>query len=96
MKIIYRIHAVERMFERGIAPSQVRAVIESGAALENYPDDAAYPARLLLGGAGKRALHVVEAYDDHSGESIIITAYRPDRRRWSADLRRRRDDLPDV
>lgn len=96
MKINYRIHAVERMFERGISARDIRAALEAGETIESYEDEAAYPARLVLVLRGKRALHVVAADNVAGDETIVITAYRPERRRWSDDFKRRRDDLPDV
>lgn len=96
MKINYRIHAVERMFERGISVQEIRAALEFGEIIESYVDEAAYPARLVLAGKGKRRLHVVAADNVAGDESIVITAYRPERERWSDDFKRRRDDLPDM
>ncbi|HEY3311193.1 MAG TPA: DUF4258 domain-containing protein [Anaerolineales bacterium] len=96
MKIIYRLHAVERLYERGIQPEEVRAALESGEAIEKYPDDGAYPARLVLGGKGKRAVHVVAADNLQDDELIVVTGYRPGRGRWSDDLKRRRDEVLDV
>ena len=61
MKIIFRVHAIERMFERGIGIKEVRAALETGDNIENYPDEAAYPARLVLVRRGRRPLHVVAA-----------------------------------
>ncbi len=96
MKIIYRIHAIERMFERGIGIKEVRSALETGDAIENYPDDAEYPARLVLANKGRRPLHVVAADIQSSGDLIVITIYRPDPKRWTDDFRRRRDEVLDV
>ena len=96
MKIIYRIHAIERMFERGIGVKEIRAALETGEAIENYPDDAAYPGRLILAQRGKRPLHVVAADNTAGDEVIVITGYRPDRSRWTEDFKRRRDEVLDV
>ena len=49
---------------------------------EDYPDDAPYPSRLLLGYAGTRPLHVVAADHATGGEQIIITVYEPDPAQW--------------
>ena len=96
MKIIYRIHAIERMFERGIGVKDVRFAMEIGVNIENYADDAAYPGRLILAWRGKRPLHVVAADNLAGDEIIVITGYRPDRSRWTDDFKRRRDEVPDV
>jgi len=96
MKALFRMHAVERMFERGIEIKDVQTALTSGEEIEHYRDDAAYPGRLLLWKAGKRTLHVVVADDLEAERVIVVTCYRPDRRRWTDDFRRRRDEVPDV
>lgn len=37
MKVTYRVHAVRRMFERGISEAQVRQVLEGGEEITAYP-----------------------------------------------------------
>jgi hypothetical protein len=96
MKILYRIHAIERMFERGIGIKEVRAAMETGENIENYTDATEYPARLVLSRKGRRALHVVAADNVIDDEVIVITSYRPDPARWTEDFRRRRDEVLDV
>ena len=96
MKIIFRIHAIERMFERGIGVKDIRAALENGETIENYADEAAYPGRLILTQRGKRALHVVAADHQAVDEVIVITGYRPDRTRWTDDFRQRRDEVSGV
>jgi len=44
-KITYRIHAVQRMFERKISAEEVRYVLETGAVIEDYAEDSPYRAR---------------------------------------------------
>jgi hypothetical protein len=61
MKVIYRVHAVRRMFERGIAEADVQSVLSEGEEIAGYPDDLPYPSRLLFGWRGDRPLHVVVA-----------------------------------
>jgi len=43
--VIFRIHAVQRMFERNISAEDVRKVLSVGAVIEEYPDDTPYPSR---------------------------------------------------
>src|SRR5206468_11275700 len=63
-RLIFRYHAVQRMFQRGISLRDVRAALETGETIETYSDDAPYPSRLVLGWVGgTRALHVVVADD---------------------------------
>ena len=89
VKIIYRVHALQRMFQRGISPDEVRGVVETGDTVEDYPNDRPYPSRLLVGWSGTRPLHVVVAYNASDDEAIVITAYEPDPGRWAADFKRR-------
>ena len=89
MNIIYRTHALVRMFQRRIRVEDVRGVLVNGETIEDYPDDVPYPSRLILGWRGGRPLHVVAAYNDADGETIVITVYDPDSALWSEDYRRR-------
>ena len=36
IKILYRIHAVQRMFEREISPTKVRRALEAEDVIEDY------------------------------------------------------------
>ena len=89
MNIIYRTHALVRMFQRKIRVEDVRGVLVNGETIEDYPDGIPYPSRLILGWRDKRPLHVVAAYNDADGETIVITVYDPDPALWSEDFRRR-------
>ncbi len=88
--VIFRVHAVQRMFERGISREDVRDVLASGEIIEDYPDDNPYPSRLLLGYRGSRPLHVVAADNPSEPETIVITVYEPDPARWDATFRQRK------
>ncbi|MBI2900308.1 MAG: DUF4258 domain-containing protein [Planctomycetes bacterium] len=90
MKIVFRIHALQRMALRRISAEEIRTVISTGETIEDYPDDRPYPSRLLLGFVAGRALHVVTAYNAVADETIVITAYDPDPQHWEPDFRRRR------
>jgi len=89
-KLLFRAHALQRMFERGIRIEDVRAVVTSGETIKAYPDDAPYPSRLLLGWHEGRPIHVVVADNVADGETIVITAYEPDSTQWESGFRRRR------
>ncbi len=47
--LVFRIHAIKRMFQRRISKEDVQEVLETGETIETYPDDEPYPSRLLLG-----------------------------------------------
>jgi len=48
-KLIFRVHALRRMFEPGIAVDEVRAALDTGETIEQYLEDTPYPSRLVLG-----------------------------------------------
>jgi hypothetical protein len=88
VRLIYRVHAVLRMAERGIREEDVACVISEGKEIENYPDDRPYPSRLLLGWVGGRPIHVVIAAASH--DIIVITVYEPDPKLWEPGFERRK------
>jgi len=72
-----------------ITTGDVRDVIANGVMIEDYPEDVRGHSCLILG-ADKDGgpIHVVCApKDDYLA---IITAYRPDKRKWYDDYSRRR------
>ena len=83
--IVFSQHCLKRIIERGIGIEQVKQAILCGEVIEDYPDDYPYPSCLILG----NGLHVVVGLGD--GQLWMITAYRPDRDKWSADLKTRRE-----
>ncbi|MEY4730642.1 MAG: hypothetical protein RL020_1800 [Pseudomonadota bacterium] len=90
MTVIYRVHAVRRMFERSISEADVNKVLAEGDEIVSYPNDAPYPSRLLLGWRGVQPLHVVAAYNALDDEQIVITVYEPDPTLWEEGFRRKR------
>ena len=89
-EIKFRLHAVQRMFERHITDEDVKYVVESGEVIQEYADDRPYPSRLVLGWIGTRPLHVVVADNHADSETIVITVYEPDPRMWEVDFRSKR------
>jgi hypothetical protein len=90
MKVTYRIHALRRMFERGITEADARSVLDGGEVIAIYPDDRPYPSRLLLGWWNNRPLHVVAAYNAREEKQIVITVYEPDPALWRDGFTRRK------
>lgn len=88
LNYIYRIHAIERMFEREISEENVEKVISIGDIIETYPNDQPYISYLVLGFLSARAIHVVYAKDEDSN-IIVITVYEPNLQKWSKGFRRR-------
>jgi len=89
-RIIYRVHAVERMFEWKVSTGDIRHVLEFGEVIESYPTDKPFPSRLVFSRVGPRPLHIVAADNHSNDETYIITVYEPDPMRWDRDFRRRR------
>lgn len=89
LRLVFRVHAIQRMFQRTISEDEVRQVVDAGETIETYPDDKPFPSRLMLGWKGARPLHVVVADNSAAQESIIITVYQPDFTEWEADFKKR-------
>ena len=89
-RIIFRIHAIERMFERRVSVENVRQVLQRGETIEDYSDEMPFPSRLISGKRGNRPLHVVVAENITEGEMLIITAYEPDPSQWKSNSRERK------
>ena len=89
-RLIFRVHAVRRMAQRGITTAEVRQVLSTGMVIENYLNDTPYPSYLMLGIVSGRPLHVVAADNASDQEMIVITTYEPDPIQWTPDFMRRR------
>lgn len=90
MTFIYRGHAIQRMFERDIFEIDIENTVKNGEIIEEYLDDKPYPSYLALW-FNKKPLHVVFAKNYEDNEIIIITAYYPDKDKWSDDYKKRID-----
>ena len=88
-KLVFRLHALQRMFQRDISNDDVKRTIESGEVIENYPNDEPYPSRLTLGFVDDRPIHVVFAENSEENEIIVITVYEPNPTKWEQDFKRR-------
>ena len=81
-------HAAERFRQRGIKAKDIRIAINNGEIIEQYPDDSPFPSCLIVGYDGKgECIHV--CMSDEGSCARIITAYHPDTKLWSKDLKRR-------
>ena len=89
-KIMFRVHAVQRMFERSVTVKKVREALETGEVIEDYSSEMPEPCRLLLGFQGKRPFHVVTSENPAANELTVITVYLPDPNKWKKDFRSRR------
>ena len=85
-----RHHAAQRMLERSISVADVLVALNSGATIEDYPEDTPFPSRLTLGWVGERPVHVVWATEASTDRIVIITVYEPDPEEWDNTFGRRR------
>jgi hypothetical protein len=46
-RLIFRVHAIQRMFQRRISEEEVKQVVATGEAIETYPTDKPFPSRLI-------------------------------------------------
>lgn len=89
-KVLFRVHAVQRMFERNVSAKKVSQALQSGETIEDYTAEMPEPSRLILGFQGKRPFHVVTSENPETNEITIITAYIPDPDKWNKDFKSRR------
>jgi len=90
LDFIYRVHAIERMFQRDISEEAVENAVKNGKIVEEYLDDKPYPSFLVLNFENDDAtspIHVVFA--KNKDEIIIITAYRPEKSKWTNNYQTR-------
>lgn len=88
-RLLFSRHAITRMFERDLATSDVRAVIETGEVIREYPDDKPFPSSLILGYKDAKPVHAVVAHDPADVTRYVITVYVPDPILWTPDFRLR-------
>ena len=89
-KLSFRVHAIQRMFERNISVKNVSMALHSGETIEDYSSEMPEPSRLILGFQGKRPFHIVTSENPAVNEITIITAYIPDPNKWTKDFKSRR------
>ena len=90
-RLLFLPHAVNQMIrpERMITSAEIRAVIEKGEIVENYPEDQRGHSCLLLGfGTEGRPIHVV--CSPKNEYLAIITAYLPATEEWNDNFRERK------
>ncbi len=89
MVFIYRVHALERMFQRSITEEEVEQVVLEGQIIESYEDDQPYPSYFILNFVSNKAIHVVFAKNEDSN-IIVITVYEPSSHKWEDDMKTRK------
>ena len=83
-------HAAMRCRQRGIRIKEIRYAINNGEIIEQYPEDYPFPSCLILGKTSDgKLIHVVMS--DEGKMSRIITAYYPEKEKWNADFKIRKE-----
>lgn len=88
--IVFRVHAVQRMFERKVSVRNVFQALHSGEIIEDYSAEMPEPGRLILGFQGKRPFHVVASENLETNEITVITVYIPNADKWNKDFKSRK------
>ena len=88
--IFFRVHAIQRMFERRISEKSVLKALESGEMIEDYSFEMEMPSRLILAFQGKRPFHAVISQNQERNEITVITVYNPNPDKWTKDFKSRR------
>ena len=80
----------EKLRRRRISVEAIEKAIQTGAIVEDYPNDPRGPSCLILGIAHQgRPMHVV-CGTTSSDEILIVTAYEPSIEEWEQDWRTRK------
>lgn len=73
-----------------IKAKDVRYAVNSEEIIEQYPEDYPFPSCLILGKTNSGDyIHVVMSDEGSMGR--VITAYYPDKEKWTDDLRNRKE-----
>jgi Domain of unknown function (DUF4258) len=85
-------HGYDELAADGIYATDVLAGLDIGHLVEDYPNAAHGPCVLVLQADGDgRPIHVVWGIPRGRAEpATLVTAYRPDESRWSADFMTRK------
>ena len=83
-------HAAMRFKQRGLKAKDIRAAVNDGEIIEQYPEDFPFPSCLILGKSEEgKCLHVVMS--NEGSMARVITAYFPDPDKWSEDFKTRKE-----
>ncbi len=88
--VIFSLHVLKRLQERGILREDVIRAIYTGEIIEHYPSDFPYPSCLIMGYSIENdLLHVVCGCNREIVK--IVTAYRPSEEKFEADFKTRKE-----
>ena len=85
-------HGYDELADDGLSAREILATVANAELLEEYPDFPKGPSVLVLGRLQDgRPVHAVWGIPKGNvGPAVLVTAYRPDSERWSADFRMRK------
>lgn len=89
-RLLFRVHAIQRMFERQVSVRSVSRALQSAIIIEDYSAEMPEPSRLILGFQGNRPFHMVISENPTNDETTIITVYIPDPEKWNKGFKSRR------
>ena len=90
-KVDWTKHCLNRLNQRNILISDVKAAIKTGKIVEYYYEDYRYPSCLILGySLDNKMLHIVCGVSENTVH--MITAYYPDFNKWEKDMETRRKE----
>jgi len=85
-----KLHAIQRINERGILPGDIKEALLNSKLIEDYPDDKRGHSCLVWGSTKEgRDLHMVCGISEDN--LWIITIYEPTPDKWETPERRRKE-----
>lgn len=90
-KILWSLHAMRKLRTENLRKTAVEKSLRNAVLVEDYQQHGRpLPDCLVLGFINGDPLHVVAAIDRDFDRIFIVTAYRPDPKRWEDDWKKRK------